>query len=333
MPLHDVGYRPWNEHRTWRWWRWLVIALTGIQLVWRGTWLRRTFFISWMPVAFIGVGISFYEQSITQTEARRGFSVFLKQALNMPNIAATFDQDPSEARHLVWSALLLTFFRYPQAIVMVLMIGIIAPRLISYDIRSRGFLLYFSRPIVPVEYVFGKSMVIWFYLMLITTLPALCLYVLGLLLSPQLGVIWETWDLPFRILAASIVLIVPTAAVATALSSLTTESRYAAVGWFAIWIVGWVSYSIFTTLAVSTSSDAREIRGRGRLREIENQLPELFERWRFISPYHVLGRVQEWVFGLLAEDDKVLPYAVSVVVVTAVSFIIVYLRVNARLRA
>ncbi len=74
---------------------------------------------------------------------------------------AAFNADPSTARHEVWSLLLMTFFRYPQAVLMVLLVGMIAPPLISQDFRSRAFLLYFSRPITPVEYVFGKAMVVW----------------------------------------------------------------------------------------------------------------------------------------------------------------------------
>ena len=83
---------------------------------------------------------------------------------------------------MIWSLLLMAFFRYPQGLLMVLLVGMIAPSLISLDLRSRAFLLYFSRPITPLEYVFGKALVIWTYLAAVTTLPALVLYVLGVLL-------------------------------------------------------------------------------------------------------------------------------------------------------
>ena len=79
---------------------------------------------------------------------------------------------------------------------------------------------------------------------MISTVPALGLYLLGVLLSPNLNVVWETWDLPFRILAASAVLVVPTGSLALCLSSMTQETRYAGFAWFAVWILGWFTYVV-----------------------------------------------------------------------------------------
>ena len=64
----------------------------------------------------------------------------------------------------MWSWLLYTFLRYPQGGIMVLMVGIIAPPLISQDVRSRAFLLYFSRPLARWQYALGKLATVWFYL-------------------------------------------------------------------------------------------------------------------------------------------------------------------------
>lgn len=331
MPLHDVGYRAWSGRRSPLSGRWRTIATTGIRLVWRGTWLRRTFFLAWLPAVMMAIGFFLYEQSITQPDERRQVGRMLGPLVQIPEITRAFRDDPAEARHDVWSGMLLTFFRYPQAILMVLVVGIIAPRLISYDLRSRGFLLYFSKPISAAQYILGKSLVVWFYLALVTTLPALCLYGLGVLFSPQLGVIWQTWDLPLRVLAASFVLIIPTASVALALSAVTTESRYATFGWFAIWIIGWVAYTTLTAAAV----DSRNFRGL-RSRNFENvslELIEIQEKWRFVSPYHVLGKVQQWVFGLHFDDSPIVPYIVAVIAVTCISLFIVYRRVLSSLRA
>ncbi len=64
------------------------------------------------------------------------------------------------------------------------------------------------------------------------------MYLLGLLLSPDWAAFTSTWDLPLRILGASIVLVVPTTALALAFSSMTQESRYASFGWIATWVFG-----------------------------------------------------------------------------------------------
>ena len=178
-------------------------------------------------------------------------------------------------------------FPVPQALWIVVVIGLVAPRLISYDLRSRGYLLYLSRPLSPKSYVFGKACVLFFLLAMITTFPALAVYSFGLLLTNDPGAFLQTWDIPFRILLATAVLVLPTSAVALAFSSLTQESRFAAFAWFAVWIVGWVTYLVLTGSAMFNADDALKLQ----------------QRWLLISPYHVLGHLQEEIFGVIPEGQ------------------------------
>ncbi|MHB8866631.1 MAG: ABC transporter permease, partial [Pirellulaceae bacterium] len=250
MPIHDVGYRRWDRVAGNPWLRWTVIAGAGMKLVWKNHWLRRMLFFGWLPAAMLGIGIFIYEQGFERPELREAVP-FLLERLPQSEVALTaFHADPALARHEVWSLLLLTFFRYPQAVLMVLLVGMIAPPLISQDFRSRAFLLYFSRPITPMEYIFGKAVVVWIYLAAVTTLPALVLYALGVLLSPSLNVVLYTWDIPLRILVASGVLLIPTASLALFFSALTTESRYAGFAWFAVWGLGWAAYANLQVLGL-----------------------------------------------------------------------------------
>ncbi len=81
------------------------------------------------------------------------------------------------------------------------MVGLVAPRLISFDLRSRGYLLYLSRPLTPGEYVMGKAGVLCVSAFLHRHTASLAIYVAGLCLSTDPGAIWMTWDIPFRIIA------------------------------------------------------------------------------------------------------------------------------------
>lgn len=310
MPIHDVGYRPWDPPAGRLWLRWLVIATAGIRLVWKNHWLRRMLVFAWLPAVAMGFVIFAYEQSFERPEVRAALPFILK-VLDQEagtRLAGLVEADASAARHRVWSFLLLVFFRQPQAVLMVLLVGLIAPPLISQDVRSRAFLLYFSRPLTPIEYVWGKAVVVWSYLAAVTTVPALALYVLGVLLSPSLNVLWFTWDIPLRILAASGVLLVPTTALALFFSSLTTESRYAGFAWFAVWGLGWTAYAA---------------------------LPEVLEldrQWELISLYHVLGHVQAWVFDLQRDLNAVTSAALLLVILTVFSTVVLLVRVTAPLR-
>lgn len=333
MPLHDLGYRAWQGEKSSALQRWQVIATTGIRLAFRSTWLSRTLVLSWVPAIIVGVWFFLYEQSIVNAQYRQIIRGIVIAAGTQADLARAVSVDPASVRHQVWASLLLVFFRYPQGVLMLIVVGIVAPRLISYDLRNRGYLLYFSRPIQPAGYIFGKSLIICSFLALITTLPALSLYVVGLSLSPDMNVFWETWDLPFRILLASLVLMIPVASAALACSAITVETRYAAFSWFALWVVGWVSYSVLRM--GETVSRTNPARFRRRRDFEENVLAEVVQQsdWELLSPFHVLGRVQQFVFGLYPEEASILPYLAVLVGVTFLSIGFVWLRIVSRLKA
>lgn len=323
MPIHDLGYRPWQGRLVPQIGRFWVIAQTGVRLAWRNLWLRRVLLLSWLPAVHVGALLFAYEQVLAH-----------EQALvhgRPETIVPWLQQIPiSESRHQVWACLLYYLFRFPQLFVMIFIVGQVAPALVAQDVRTKAFLLYFSRPLARFEYVLGKMAVVWFYLALISVAPGLLLYVLGVLLSPELSIVLVTWDLPLRVLAASAVLMVPTAAVALALSSLTPETRHATFGWFALWALGWATYALLKMNTVAAVDP---------------------QQWDFVSLYHVLGTVQYWVFGLKHElagqplplppevsflpapsQVQVWPAVIEVIVITVVALAILFRRVSSPMR-
>lgn len=311
MPIHDLGYRKWDGKPSPHVMRWAVIAGTGIRLAWRGHWLRRMLLVSWLPVVAMGVFLFIYENA-TSSPMRR--EALLKTAQSTPfgrDLKLSENATAEETRHDVWEWALLVLFRYPQVVAMLFVVGLIAPTLISRDMQSRAFLLYFSRPIERADYLIGKSVVVWFYLAMITTLPAMALYVLGVSLSPDLSVVWHTWDLPLRICGASIWLMLPTTAVALCFSSLTTESRYAAFAWVAVWVLGWVAYGILGPLDSGSILDSQ---------------------WSLLSLYHTLGRVQSWIFGVEKNFSDVAPSITVLILVTGGATTLLMQRISSPMR-
>jgi ABC-type transport system involved in multi-copper enzyme maturation permease subunit len=320
MPIHDLGYRGWKEQLASPWTRWVVIARAGIRRAWQSTWLKRMMFFAWLPAIGFGAGFFISEHSLMDHEFRRGLRYFLfgdeqvlGELINQMNL-----DDEVTARHSVWSFLLYSFLRYPQGAIMALMVGIIAPPLISQDVRSRAFLLYFSRPIARWQYALGKLATVWFYLLMISAVPALVLYILGILLSPSASVVFDTWDLPLRIIVASAVLMVPTASLALCMSSLTQESRYAAFAWFAALILGAFTYFVMTIIEINNTT--------------QSQVHLVTEKWAPASLYHALGQVQAWVFGISNFDQVKYP-AATLVGITVLSTIVLFRRISAPLRA
>jgi hypothetical protein len=303
----------------------MVVARGGVSLVWRKRWLRMMLMLAWLPIIVPAFGIFAFEYSSTEPDMQQMVFQFLRGPLQRPELAWEVIRDPESARHEVWSTLILAFFRYPQLSAMVLLVGLIAPMLVSYDLRSKAYLQYFSRPLSPNEYILGKSAVVWFFLAMIVTVPAMILYFIGVLLSPDLSVVNQTWDIPLRILAASLVLVIPTTALALCFSSWTSESRYASFAWFATWVMGFVAYQVLTFMGVRGEPRVRGRRPRWEQMDID------FDRWRLLSPYHTMGKVESWIFDLDRTEGSVVPAMLLLLVITVAGVWTVRRRIIARL--
>lgn len=343
--VNNLGYRAWTDQLVPAWTRWLVIASVGTRRAWQSRWLRRMLLLAWLPAIWFGVGFFLWEQAAAHPEMRQMVNPFLGALPATPEFDAVRTGLQTgkleDSRHTVWAWLLQSFFRYPQAVLMVMVMGVISPPLISQDIRSRAFLLYFSRPVIRAEYLFGKLASLWAYLALISTVPALALYLLGVLLSPNLDVVTATWDLPLRILAASVALMLPTSVLALCFSSLTQESRYAGFAWFAIWILGWFTYGAATSAeayragqeAVQAQREAERI-ARQNARRFRQPMMEVQVKespWTHLSLYHTLGKVQRWIFGF-AKFEEIQTSLAILVGITLFSLSITYYRISAPMR-
>lgn len=352
MPIHDVGYRGWEGKKTSPLTRWKIITYTGIRLALRSRWVARILFLAWLPVMYWGIGFFFIENSLSKESnnvvaaasevtlgpdfsadlglsgGRKKIASIIRRQYNMvPNvevIASALESDDEIAtRSVVWGWLLMTFFRYPQGMLILFMVGSIAPALVAQDIRTRAFLLYFSRSVGRLEYMIGKLLVPIAFIIMVTLVPAIALYFFAIMMSPDISVIGITWDIPLRIMAATVVLVVPVASIAVMLSSLTQESRFANFAWFALWAMGhgaWVA--ILFSVAVG--------KGTSPFDPIVTNDP-VSKRWSSLSLYNNLGDVQSWIFGF--EDfSQIYVSALVLAATTIFSLIVLYYRVSAPIR-
>jgi len=363
MPLHDVGYRAWHGRRSGPWAAAVAIATTGTRLAWTSRWLRRAVFFAWSPALFFAASFFAFEQAVDegrveslQERAMRGRPVdaigllgtILADTLGRQDGAASAaarEAETAEIRRLVWSRLLLSFMRAPQAVLLAVVVGLVAPALVSRDLRAKAWLVYFTRPVGRLHYVVGKLAVLATVVAAVTVLPALALWLAGVLVSPSIVVVAETWDLPLRVVAASVVLAVPTVLLALAYSALTAESRIASFAWFATWAACWIAHASLATadLAAATApaavavDDADEADWRPPPRRISwlaraAGLDTAIDRWSWVSPYHAVGVIQAWIFGVERRPQAVIPPAVALAAVSAVAVVVLAWRIAAPMR-
>lgn len=361
MPIHNLGYRPWNNKVTPSTTRWWSISESGIRLAQKAPWVKRVIFAAWLPVLYWGMGFFVIgqalegkiplndrqgaieqrfsdlsehlpqqaeqvQQAISSSNRQAVAHILRRQFEKMPKVeqlaTALESGDAVLARNRIWCWLLMTFFRYPQGILILFLIGTITPALISRDIRSRAFLLYFSRPIGKLDYIAGKFFIPATFIVLVTTLPAMTLYLFGLLMSPDLSVFWSTWDVPLRIAAGTAFLVLPTVSLALMFSSLTQETRFASFGWFAFFTLG---HGAWMAIAFSISLKKGLVMDPMLWEE-----PEV-KRWGLLSLYNNIGEVQGWVFGF-SNWSEVLPSVLVLLVITVASFLIMYRQISSPLR-
>ena len=365
MPLHEVGYRAWRG-------RLLppsaaigVIAATGIRLAWKSRWLRRAMLLAWSPALFFAASFFAFEQAVEEgrltslaERASRGgnldgvgiLGTVLADTLGRAAAAPGMTQAERivATRRLVWTRLLLAFMRAPQAVLLAVVIGLVAPALISGDLRAKAWLVYFTRPVGRTEYILGKLATLAAIVAVITVLPATALWLAGVLVSPSLLSAAETWDLPLRAIAASVVLAVPTVLLALAFSSLTAESRIASFAWFATWAACWIAHSALTTADLVAAVEGQENHGvaataaadppappprRGHWLARAAGLDTALDRWAWLSPYHAVGAVQAAIFGVERRPEAVLPSVAALVAISLASCAVLAWRVAAPMKA
>ena len=325
MPIHNLGYREWKGDLEASATRWTVVSEIGVRRAWQSTWLRRMIFFAWAPALGLGGMIFLFERAAENGgEAARAFTELSRLVVTGVNDAARNRmvgemlttrvgdgvESLAEQRHIFWTSLMMVLFRRSQVFLLIPMVGLIAPPLISQDIRSRAFLLYFSRPLTQVQYILGKAATIILYLSLITVLPALLLYLFGVLLSPDLSIVKYTWDLPLRSIAAAMMIVIPCTLLSLMFSSMTTESRYAAFAWFAVWIFGAVTYVSVLPIV-----------GPGGNALIQS-----------LSLLHLFSDVSWWMLDANAPVEDIGVRFVVLAVITMVSIAVLIRRVSAPMR-
>jgi ABC-2 type transport system permease protein len=247
MPIAELGYRPWQGQRTGVHRRWLAIARTEIAIAWQNSKLLRRFVIfAWIPILyfcpfFLAVGyVANPENDLNGLLPKVANEVLGRDGIER------LRERPELVVPALWSIAFYLFLAYTQSLFAMFVVAIVGPPLIAKDLRSKAFLVYFSKPIRSWQYLLGKLGTIVFFVCLMTLFPALVLYLLGIALSPNLATAGSTLPILLRIAAASAVIAIPVGFVALTVSALTKNRRVATFTWVGVWICGEIAFRVLT---------------------------------------------------------------------------------------
>ncbi len=197
-PIHDQSYRRYQGERRPVGHAWRVIAADGIRQM-----LAKRAFLALLLVAWIPVIVRIFQMYLATT---------------VPQASAFLSITPDTFRDFLEQQSVFVFF-------MTIYVG---AGLIANDRRANALQIYLSKPMLRMEYVGGKLLVLVSFLLGVTLLPALLLIFVQMAFSGGTFISNNLFVLPAVILASMVQVIVASFTM-LALSSLSKSSRYVAL--------------------------------------------------------------------------------------------------------
>lgn len=234
MPIYDQSYAHWKGRLEGHIFRWLPITLNGIRLAFRSKFFIVLFILGEVPFIIFAGWIVLYH------------------VIGVESIQRIADMGEFHVLFLKWQRF--------GVIAMCLFVG--AP-LISRDLKAGALEVYFSKPLLLFDYLFGKFAIIAFFLACMTLFPALLIFLFDLLLSDKAGYIGEVSPYLPGILLSSLWIIFLCSSIVLAASSLARTARTAGIIWFAfhvgLWVAARISALIFNNEKFEIVNIARSL--------------------------------------------------------------------------
>ena len=206
MPLHDLSYQHFDGPRTSRFNRSFSLARSSAALLLK----RRSFLLllaaSWIPVL----------ARMAQIYVARRFP----QAFPFITVDAA-----------LWQEFLSQQVVFLPVILVALVTGAGA---ISTDLSSGAFVVYLSKPISRIDYVFGKAMPVMAALLVVTLVPALTLLMVHVFVAEDIELFAASPFLPLSVVVYSVWICLYFTLTVLAVSSLTRSARVAGAGFGAL---------------------------------------------------------------------------------------------------
>jgi ABC-2 type transport system permease protein len=302
MPIFDQGYQHWQGSLSGHGWRWLTVARHGVRAGMQNRWLRIVLLFAWMPSLLLAAVLCLWGMAERQTP----WAISLLGSF-LPS--RDLLSDPTAFRLPVWALAFHYFLENEMFFVMILVL-MVGPGLISQDLRFNALPLYFSRPVRRLDYFLGKLGVIAFFLGLVTVVPAVVAWLLGVLFSLNFSVAVDTAPILLGVVVYGLVVALSAGSLMLALSSLSRNSRYVGGFWAGFWLFTGLLASILQLVHLSEyRRHVMEARFQG-VEQREARLREEFESafrndWRPMVAYTAnLLRIGDALLGVDAAWDR-----------------------------
>lgn len=220
-PIHDQSYRRYAGTRLPVGRSWTVIASYGMRNM-----VAKRAFLGLMLFAWIPFVV-------------RCFQLYF--VANYPQAGSLVPVDPKMFRDFLDQQGVFVFFTTIY----------VGAGLIASDRRANALQIYLSKPLLRMEYIAGKLLVLASFLLAVTMLPAVLLILVQIGFSGSLDFIWKNLYIFPAVVLASLTQVLVASFTMLALSSLSKSTRYVALLY-----TGAIFFTeaMFNTLRVITGS-------------------------------------------------------------------------------
>lgn len=151
------------------------------------------------------------------------------------------------------------FFNFPPgsnftlySMILMVLSATVGASLIARDAGHRALLMYFSRSITRVDYMVGKFLSLFLFLLFVTLGPGLILFVGQLGMGQERLTFGQRMSDLLGVTLHSLIMTIPVSAVVLMFSSLTKRAYLAAIGWSMFYLA---SETASSTLAFALKAD------------------------------------------------------------------------------
>ncbi len=230
MPIHTQDYRHWegtlNPRNYMRWW---IIAKAELKLLAQRKIVRLI--VAVPPVIYIIV-----------------HAILIYISNQVPGGLPWFEVDAEFFQKFLFR----TPSTGPPSSFLIALIAIFGGSgLIATDLKNNALSLYLSKPISWIDYLIGKFAVIGILLGCLTLIPGLFLFLEHSLLTDT-AFLKENYWLPFSIIIYSVVIMLSAGLLMLLFSSLTSNPRYATIGFCAVWFGSPIIYEVLRKIMRSS---------------------------------------------------------------------------------
>ena len=222
MPIHTQDYRHWegtlNPRPHTRWW---IIAKAELKLLAQRKIVRLIVAIP--PLIYILV-----------------HAILIYILNQVAGVEFSFDFDIDNE---FFQKFLFRITPVPSSFLIALIAIFGGSGLIATDLKNNALSLYLSKPISWIDYLIGKFAVIGILLGCLTLVPGLLLFLEQALLTDT-SFLKENYWIPLSIVAYSVLITLSSSLLMLLFSSLTSNPRYATIGFCAVWFGSPVIYEV-----------------------------------------------------------------------------------------